>query len=272
MRARIFQAIAICGLLAAGVLTAWAFVPAKQREPEPPDPQRERAIQWVNWRYKEVCPSGHETEIVMGQMHFHVDMRALALLEIEDFQAVPSGCPAGPIYARQISFDHIWMTEELYAILQRHGLRLNHLDIDRIVSGHYREPTEFLENPDRRTVIEGLGWIDDITGQRPIPNAFGRHYLLQHSSSAPAVAPPAIVMLCNGNPQTTGLRNCETGYRYGDVRIAYKFRQDKQAPHQEKFWPLQPTGPIKEPEGFLAVDANVRAWINEMLHATASAR
>jgi hypothetical protein len=106
LRARILQSIAVCGLLAVAALTAWAFVP--ERQPEPPDPNRERAIKRGNWKHQKVCPAGQETEIVMGQMHLHVEMRLIAWLELEDFQEIPDGCPASAIFVRSMSLGVSW--------------------------------------------------------------------------------------------------------------------------------------------------------------------
>jgi hypothetical protein len=257
MRARILQSIAVCGLLAVAVLTARAFVPEKP--PEPPTPSQERAIELGNWRHQKVCPAGHETEIVMGQMHLHVEMRLIARLEIEDFQDVPDGCPAGAIFVRSMSFGGILGTKEYDDLIQSRGLPLNYMELDRIVPERYREPAEIPEDRDRRIVVEGIGYIDDISHWPPLSSPASRKYRL-HYLSLPGVAPSTIEMICHGDVQTRRWRYCSTYYRYGDLRVEYEFQQETKFPHDQ----YRPA-PVKEPDEFLAMDTGIRAWIESML-------
>jgi hypothetical protein len=235
----------------------------KQAEVDPArqardDLQRARAIKLGNWRFQEVCPSSHETEIVMGQMHLYVDMRLIALLQLEDFQEVPNGCPTGPIFAQAMSFDHILGTKEYEAMIESRGLPLNHMDLDRI-SERYREPEVVPDNPDLRVVVGGTGYVDDISKQCHLSSPRSKCYRLHLSS--PGIGPSTTTMICHGNVQANGWRYCSTIYRYGDVRVDYEFRQETNFPYDKR-----KQVPVKEPDGFLAVDTGVRTWIEEMLH------
>jgi hypothetical protein len=238
--------------------------PGKRAEVDPAQQAREElaragAIKLGNWRYQEVCPSGHKTEIVMGKMHLYVDMRLVALLELETFQEVPDDCPTKPIFAQAMSFDHIFGTKEYDAMIEGRGLPLNHMDLRRIVAERYREPEEIPENPDLRTIVDGVGYVDDISRQSHLSSPTSRGYLLHYLSPLGA-APSTIAMICHGDVQTNRWRYCSTTYRYSDVLIEYEFRQETNFPHYKG-----PQIPVNEPDGFLAVDANVRSWMAEML-------
>jgi hypothetical protein len=256
--ALIIAAIAASGVFRVSLGKRAEIDPARQAQE---DLQRARAMKLVNWRYKEVCPSGHKTEIVMGKMRLHVDMRLVGLLELEDFQEVPNGCPTGPIFAQSMSFNHILGMREYDAMMESRGLPLNYMDLDRIVPEHYREPTEVLENPDRRVIVEGMGFVDDISHHPPLSSPHSRRYLLHYLAPA-GIAPSTITMLCHGNVQANRWRYCSTTYRYGDLRIDYEFRQETNFPYYKGA-----QIPVKEPDGFLAMDVGVRAWIGDMLQS-----
>ena len=261
MRVRIFQSIAICGLLAVGVLTAWAFAPETRRAPEPRDPGKERAWKLVNWNHQKVCPAGHETEIVMAQMHLHVDMRLIARLEFKGSQEVPDGCPTGPILAQSMSFDHIGGTKDFDALLVSRGLPLNHLDLD---VGKWATRTGFdtsYEHPTSRIVVEGLGAIDDISSEFSLSSP-SKRYRLEYASVTSDSMPRVIVMLCHGDVQKVRWRYCETFYEIGDIKVSYQFRQETDFPHSHR-----QQAPVREPNGFMAVDMGVRTWIGEMLRS-----
>jgi hypothetical protein len=275
--ARVRQKTWILGAFAIAAVTVFGLFHsggAKHREIDPArklqdDLQRERAISLVKWRYKEVCPSGHKTEIVIGQTHLHVDMRTIGLLEIEDSQTVPDGCPTEAVRAKRISFD--LESEEVYAAYLRHGLRLDQLIIEVAGPKWYVGPTEVAENPSKRWVVDSVGMVDDVTDAYPNPmNVLNKSYRLQHIGDAADSSSPYVFMTCSGDPTLKGSlgRHCQTYYRLNEeLRVHYRFRQDKQFDHPASIWPLPPTGPIKEPEGFLIMDAGVRARIREMQQA-----
>jgi hypothetical protein len=206
-----------------------------------------------------VCPAGHETEIVMAQMHLHVDMRLIALLQLDDSQEVPDGCPTGPIFARSMSFDHILGTKDYDALLVSRGLPLNHLDmsVGKWATGRVFDAS--YEHPASRIVVEGLGAIDDISSEFRLSSP-SKRYRLEHATETSDAMPRAIVMLCHGDVRKNRWRYCEAYYEIGDIKIKYEFRQETDFPHSDR-----QQAPVKEPDGFLAVDMGVRTWIGEML-------
>jgi hypothetical protein len=67
------------------------------------------------------------------------------------------------------------------------------------------------------------------------------------------------------DPSPPGLgRRCTTGsFRYGaDIIVRYRFRQDRHDIRGEE-WPT-PDGSISEPDGFLAMAARLRQWLDEI--------
>jgi hypothetical protein len=57
-------------------------------------------------------------------------------------------------------------------------------------------------------------------------------------------------------------RYCSARYRYGDLLVEYEFRQETDFLHSDR-----QQASVKEPDGFLAVDMGVRAWIDDMLRS-----
>ena len=90
-----------------------------------------------------------------------------------------------------------------------------------------------------------------------------RVYRLQHPAGSDGVVPAPIVMRCGGQPTSSDGRGCNTIYQYGpDLIVEYAFRQNR-ALGQRFAWPT-PDGAIPEPDGFLALDARVRAFIDDL--------
>jgi hypothetical protein len=105
------------------------------------------------------------------------------------------------------------------------------------------------------------GSAEDITNRAPFfaIDDGQRFYRMQHSATVHGDWAEPFVVSCSGERA----RMCTTRYAMGtDLRVEYEFRQDRGEGADIR----RPTadGSIVEPEGFLDLDARVRAWIEAL--------
>jgi hypothetical protein len=227
------------------------------------DPSTNRATAFENWRYREVCPPGHKTEIQLGQVHLRLELRIIATLNLVPSQEIPNGCPTSEIVATSIYL--YGLNPELADLYQRHKLRLKYLELSdpayKIVS------PKLADTGGQSSIKIDGGLVTDVTATAAAPaNVKGKIYRLEHAVRSAEPAEPPIELVCSGDPISGVPRRRDCFARYvldGDLMLRYEFRQDdRDEPYVIR--KLSPVGPIAEPAEFLAVDANVRALVREM--------
>jgi hypothetical protein len=218
--------------------------------------------------FYDACPPEHRVEFVVGSLSLFVDPHWLALeSEIPLSQLFGANCPSQPVKVSELYFDN------------------SILDAAKIPGGLGR-PFFFLVIRDEATLspkrMTKLGlrdapplrqteqpYVEDITGfvfgARPPPQS-PRVYRVVYLG-ADDKPPTSVEVSCGGDqsqPNAPGPgRTCFTPIAYsylGALTVDYKFRQDRLP-----FVGVESDPPtMREPEGVLAFDGHIRAWLDSL--------
>ena len=224
-----------------------------------------------SWFYgwRDACPRGQRIAAMLGSTILYVDLRWLQYIEIEPVsEGTTTTCPTQPARARDMLFNYPSGQDDIHRIwLDRalpHRLMISEYRPSRLPT---QDSAALPSDPSMRRELPGGGSVEDftrsdwfwITQRRPDARA----YRLLHPAGSDGVVPAPIVVRCVGLRTSSDGRACNTIYQYGpDLIVEYVFKQDR-APGHLFFWPT-PDGAIPEPDGFLALDARVRAFIDDL--------
>lgn len=220
------------------------------------------------------CPPGHVREVILGSTSLYVDGQwPVDLYGNVDDADVTNTCSS------QLTLGGVGIVvfEDLNVTLtQEMNKRRVRFDWFRL----YQSPPTIAPDtalipsaPDRRLVLPE-GTIEDITEKRlknktedptstyiVAPNK--RHYRLQHRAANEPLPEPFVVRCGNLGTPNASSRICRTMYKYGSgIVVEYLFRPNDLTFPQRHYGMNSDT--ISEPDGFLALDARLRAWIADM--------
>ncbi len=219
--------------------------------------------------FYDACPSGHRVEFQIGSLTLYIDPHWLDLAsEFPLRQRFGANCPSQPVKVSKLYF------------------RRSILDVMDMPGGLGR-PFFFMVikdqaslSPTRMTRLEirdapplretAKPYVEDVTLFafqaiiRPPPSA--RVYRVVYPGVGNE-APTAVEVSCGGEPSQPKApgpgRECFTPIDYsylGALTVDYKFRQDRLP-----FVAAEKNPPtMREPEGILAFDAHIRAWLDDL--------
>jgi hypothetical protein len=216
------------------------------------------------------CPSGHVRQVILGSTSLYIEGQWPVTL----FTHVPlaNKCSSQPVLGDVLNFRDL--NDALAQELNKRSVRFDEFRLYWSTSKTPQDVSFIPSAPDKRLVLPA-GIIEEITkeflrGAPEDPNAGGplapldrRFCRLQHRTANGSLGEPFMIHCGNLGLPSTSSRVCHTRYRYGaDVVVLYDFRPDDLTSPQEHYGVAG--DPIPEPDGFLAFDARLRAWIADM--------
>lgn len=217
------------------------------------------------------CPPGHVREVVLGSTSLYIDGQWP--VDLYGNVDVTNKCSPQVMLG---GVGIVVLKDLNVALTQEMNKRRVRFDWFRL----YQSPPTIAPDtalipsaPDRRLVLPA-GIIEDITEKRlkskteePAPRNIAapntRHYRLQHRAANDSLTEPFVVRCGNLGTPNSSSRICRTMYRYGNgIVVEYLFRPNDLTFPQKHYGIDAAT--IPEPEAFLAFDARLREWIDDM--------
>lgn len=215
------------------------------------------------------CPPGHRAEFVFGGTSLFVDLRLFSVPSLQQIWARTNrNCPTEPEHAQRGGGLFFYLGREIGRVKEERNIQFTQLHLGGSgvdLSERGEMPTDPLA---RRSFPDG-SYVEDITEHAAawgVISIGSRAYRLQHAATPGRGLPPPIRMRCSDVPDRSAYvmhRTCSTTYRYGpDLGVRYEFAVSRGDPLRQP--PGTPNASIAEPDGLLAFDARIRAWIDDL--------
>jgi hypothetical protein len=215
------------------------------------------------------CPPRHIREVILNSTTLYINGQWPVTLVTDT--PVANGCSARSIVTRIINFRDL--NPAFAQELNKRSIRFDEFRLYRSPPAIAPDISFIPSAPDKRLALPA-GIIEDITeqslkGMPEDPNAGhlappnSKYYRLQHRAPDGSLGQPFVVNCGNFGLPSYSRRMCSTTYKYAaDIVVLYEFRPNDLTFPQEHYGVT--ANPIVEPEGFLACDARLTAWIVDM--------
>jgi hypothetical protein len=210
---------------------------------------------------RQLCPPERRIEFQLGTTSLYVDPGWLSPATLMRLAQLGRGaCPEGPLQGVALTFERPRDPDARGTFAGR-GLPWR-ISISAAGPPPRQPAANIPSAPATRRVLPGGASAEDITDHAPFLaiDDSQRFYRMQHSAASHADWAEPFVVSCN----TIGrVRLCTARTVMGtDLRVEYEFRQDRGEGSDIRR--PTPDGAVREPEGFLELDARVRAWIEAL--------